>query len=98
MSLFDNMPCVLTSGVFAFIGMENDGEVFELLFDLFFGSRVIELEDIVRIVEFLIEESFDFDVGFESFGFDGFELEVVDFFGILLDFFVEGFVVFHYGC
>jgi hypothetical protein len=85
LGLFDRMPGLFGSGVFAFVGVQDHREGFVLFFDFLFGGYALELEDVVGVVEFLVGESLDFNFCFEDSGFDGFVFDGIDFFAIVVD-------------
>ena len=84
MRLLDHMKSILSSWIFASIGMEKEGKGAILLFEIVIAWVGAEHEDIVGVIEFLIEKAIDLNIGFGRFGAYSFVLQLVDFLGVLV--------------
>lgn len=78
MGLFDGVPGVFRTRVLALIRMQDHSESLVLLLDLILSGNRFELQHVVRIVELLISEAVDLDIGLESFSLDGLVFDSVD--------------------
>ena len=76
--LLDGMPGLLGTRVLALVGVEDHGEGLVLLLDFFLGSSGLQLEYVVGVVELLICEAVDLDIGLEALGLDGLVLDGFD--------------------
>ena len=83
------MPSICCSRIFASIWMNHKSESSKLFLDIIIWGSGFKLKYIVRVVKFLVGESFELNFLFQSFGPNSFVFERINIFGELAHLLVQ---------